>query len=147
MLVMSPTFEPQCIRERGSTPKRGRHSTIVVFHRMHLCSGSLMVWQSTPRKWFLGARFLGAPPISLSVLGAAFRMHAHTCVHRAERQTIQQIIGLSLLLLLLLLRRELTSQIFEEGRKFAYKTGIRGGLSSQNDSGVQGCGVWGCGVW
>ena len=32
------------VRERGSAPQRGRHSTITVcFHQMHLCSGSLMV--------------------------------------------------------------------------------------------------------
>ena len=36
-------------RERGSAPKRGRHSTMSFFHRMHLCSGSLVVWQSIPK--------------------------------------------------------------------------------------------------
>ena len=39
---------PVLLRERGSAPKRGRHSTIG-FHKMHLWSGSLMVWQSTSR--------------------------------------------------------------------------------------------------
>ena len=31
------------VRERGSAPKRGRHSTIFVPPNAHLCSGSLMV--------------------------------------------------------------------------------------------------------
>ena len=35
--------------ERGSAPKRGRHSAICFFfHEVHLCSSSLVVWQSTP---------------------------------------------------------------------------------------------------
>ena len=54
------TEEEQPFRERGSAPERiyiyiyiyihmyvGRHSTIFLFHQMHLCSGSLMVWHST----------------------------------------------------------------------------------------------------
>ena len=36
---------PGRVRERGSAPKRGRHSS----HQMHQCSGSLMVRQSTPK--------------------------------------------------------------------------------------------------
>ena len=33
------------VRERGSAPERGRHSTMSLFHAMHLRSGSLTVWQ------------------------------------------------------------------------------------------------------
>ena len=54
------------IRERGSAPKRGRHSTIF------FPPNASVQWQpddltNRTRKWFLGARFLGAPPISLTV--------------------------------------------------------------------------------
>ena len=62
------------LRKRGSAPNGGRRSTIVVeprcklsFSSAYLWSGSLMVWQSTPVMWFLGAGFLGAPPISLKL--------------------------------------------------------------------------------
>ena len=41
--------ERPVVRERRSAPKRGRHSTTIVFHQMHLCSGSLVVCQSTPK--------------------------------------------------------------------------------------------------
>ena len=36
-----PTFDT--VRERGSAPERGGHSAmIIIFHQMHLCSGSLV---------------------------------------------------------------------------------------------------------
>ena len=52
-----------CVGERGCAPKRGRHSTIFV---------STVQWQPDSltihtNKWFLGAGFLGASPISLSM--------------------------------------------------------------------------------
>ena len=52
------------VRDRGGAPKRGRHSTIFVPPH------ASVQWQpdgSTihTKKWFLGAGFLGAPPISL----------------------------------------------------------------------------------
>ena len=61
--------------ERGRAPKGGRHSTIFVIQSS---VKSLLVkcpsgqWQPDgltirANKWFLGARFLGAPPISRSL--------------------------------------------------------------------------------
>ena len=56
------------IRDRGSAPKRGRHSTI----SSTCCTPSASVhWQPGgltihTNKWFLGTGFLGAPPISLT---------------------------------------------------------------------------------
>ena len=54
------------VRERGSAPKRGRHSAMCV---VHIASAQ---WQvdglaMPTKKWFPGAGFLGAPPISLNV--------------------------------------------------------------------------------
>ena len=62
IFCLGSTPTPQ---RRGGAPRRGRHSTIVFFRRMRPCGGSLMVRQSTPKKWSMGAGFLGAPPISL----------------------------------------------------------------------------------
>ena len=52
------------VRERGSAPKRGRHSTIF------FPPNASVQWQLGGltihiKKWFLGAGFPGAPPISL----------------------------------------------------------------------------------
>ena len=67
------------VGERGSPPKRGRHSTI-------FCPPSASVlWQ--PDMWtvhinrgFLGAGFLGAPPISLLVAAvSAYRVSSYIC--------------------------------------------------------------------
>ena len=57
---------PVNIGERGSAPKRGRHSTIFV------PPNASVQWQPDgltihTNKWFLGAGFLGAPPISLRI--------------------------------------------------------------------------------
>ena len=57
------------VRERGSAPKRGRHSTIC------FPPNASVQWQPDgltiyTKKWFLGARFLGAPPSSLTREGS-----------------------------------------------------------------------------
>ena len=66
-----PIPPPQCqlsARERGSAPERGRHSTIC------FPPNASVQWQPDgltihihTKKWFPGARFLGAPAISLTV--------------------------------------------------------------------------------
>ena len=58
------------LRESGSAPKRGRHSTICI------PPNASVQWQPDgltfhTKKWFLGASFLGAPPISLRTRTAA----------------------------------------------------------------------------
>ena len=60
-----PGRPAQLLRERGSAPERGGHSTIV------FPPNASVQWQLDDltihtRKWFLGAGFLGAPPISPS---------------------------------------------------------------------------------
>ena len=72
------------VGERGSAPKGGWHST-TLFNPLcsssaQPCSGSLMVWQSTPKKWFLGARFLGEPPISLSI-SLSLSIYIYICIY------------------------------------------------------------------
>ena len=63
---------PMCyVRERGSAPKGGRHSTIFLSSvKTLLVKCPSVQWQPDgltihTKKWFLGAGFLGAPPISL----------------------------------------------------------------------------------
>ena len=41
--IHTMTYMHTALRERGSAPKWGRHSTIVFVHRVQPCSGSLMV--------------------------------------------------------------------------------------------------------
>ena len=61
-LAVAATAESE---KTGSAPKRGRHSTIIV------PPSASVQWQQPgvstihTKKWFLGAGFLGAPPISL----------------------------------------------------------------------------------
>ena len=60
--IISSFFE---IRERGSAPNMGGHSTICLLH-----PNASVQWQPDGltihiKMWFLGAGFLGAPPISL----------------------------------------------------------------------------------
>ena len=43
------------VRERGSAPERGRHSTICSLNPMHLYSGSLMLSRFPPKGGLLGA--------------------------------------------------------------------------------------------
>ena len=68
--VLGPRAAPDSresagLRARGSAPKRGRHSAIFV------PPDASVQWQPDgltihAKKWFLGAGFLGAPPISLT---------------------------------------------------------------------------------
>ena len=61
--LQDPQGRSPGFREKGSAPKRGRHSAM-------FCSSNASVqWQPDglaipTKKWFLGAGFLGAPPIS-----------------------------------------------------------------------------------
>ena len=55
------------LRERESAPKRGRHSTMISFPPK-----ASVQWQPDgltvhAKKWFLGAGFLGAPPIYIYI--------------------------------------------------------------------------------
>ena len=64
---------PQTFGERGSAPKGGRHFTIIFRSSVKTLLVRCPSVQRQPdgltirtNKWFLGARFLGAPPISLN---------------------------------------------------------------------------------
>ena len=70
------------LRERGSAPKEGRHSTKTL-----LVKCPSVQWQPDgltihTRKWFLGTGFLGAPPISLTQLPAGAARLAGSQLHR-----------------------------------------------------------------
>ena len=74
----APAQGRQCrleLGEGGSAPKRGRHSTINSDTRWRLCLSTAPSVQWQPdvltirtRRCFLGAGFLGAPPIPLIIL-------------------------------------------------------------------------------
>ena len=65
VIVCSAMLVCECIYgERGSAPKRGRHSTVSIPPNTS-AQWQPDGWTIHTNKWFLGARFLGAPPISL----------------------------------------------------------------------------------
>ena len=66
--------EVPTLRKGGSAPKGGAHSTVFFAHTQpaRLCKTCFFCqiirswFGSPPQKWFLGAGFLGAPPLSPS---------------------------------------------------------------------------------